>query len=64
VSNTFDRLCDAAAREAKRQPVSEEILRARRLLADDVTLERAWIEINAARERERVGRSKQGGDRG
>jgi hypothetical protein len=38
-----------AERKAGRQQESAEILRARRLLAQDVTLERAWFEINDPR---------------
>jgi hypothetical protein len=36
----------AAERKAGRQQESEEILRARRLLAQDVSLEQAWFEVN------------------
>jgi hypothetical protein len=46
VSKTFDDLCAEAEAEARKQPVSEEILRARRLLTtDDVSTERAWAEV-------------------
>jgi hypothetical protein len=57
VVESFHRACDLAAEEAKRQPVSEEVARARRLLDLDVTIERAWAEVNAARERERLERA-------
>jgi hypothetical protein len=49
VVEDFERACDLAEAEAKKQPVCEEILRSRRLLADGITLERAWHEIQRAR---------------
>jgi hypothetical protein len=39
----------AAERKAGRLQESAEILRARRLLAQDVSLEQAWFEVNAVR---------------
>jgi hypothetical protein len=52
VNPAFCRLCRRAAaelaaeRKAGRQQESEEILRARRLLAQNVSLEQAWFEVN------------------
>jgi hypothetical protein len=39
----------AAERKAGRLRESAEVLRARRLLADDISLERAWAELNDPR---------------
>jgi len=44
--DSFERACDRADELARQQCVSEETLRARRLLSDDVSIERAWNEIN------------------
>jgi hypothetical protein len=54
VVEDFERACDLAEAEAKKQPVPEEILRVRRLLADGITLDRAWVEIQRARESVRL----------
>jgi hypothetical protein len=53
---TFEKACDDASRAAKRRPV-ERTLFLRRLLSDDVSLEAAWHQINARRERERQTRA-------
>ena len=42
----FERACDRADELARHRCVSEETLRARRLLSDDVSIEGAWNEIN------------------
>jgi hypothetical protein len=45
--DSFERTCDQAEDEAaKRRPTNTAIRQARRLLAGDVSLERAWHEIN------------------
>ena len=44
--DSFERACDRVDELARRQRVSEEILRARRLLSENVSIERAWNEIN------------------
>ena len=44
--DSFERACERADELARQQCVSEETLRARRLLSDDVSIERAWNEIN------------------
>lgn len=46
LSSTFAAACRAADQKQRRQPPDPTIERARRLLADDVTLERAWHELN------------------
>jgi hypothetical protein len=43
--------CDRADELARQQHVSAETLRIRRLLSDDISLERAWYEINNPRNR-------------
>jgi hypothetical protein len=49
--DSFERACDRAEELTRQQPVSAETLRARRLLSDGVSLERAWCEINDLRNR-------------
>ena len=44
--NTFARLCREADKEQRRRPLDPRIVRARRLLADNVSLERAYGEIH------------------
>jgi hypothetical protein len=44
--STFAALCRQADEKAQHKPVDPTIARVRRLLADDVSLERAWDEIN------------------
>jgi hypothetical protein len=44
--DSFERACDRADELARQRCVSEETLRARRLLSDDVSIERAWNDIN------------------
>jgi hypothetical protein len=46
---SFCRVCRDADRKAR--PEDPRILRARRLLADDVSYERAWAELNDSRNR-------------
>jgi hypothetical protein len=43
---TFWRACELADAEAARKPLDPAIARARRLLADDISLDRAWHELN------------------
>jgi hypothetical protein len=49
--DTFERACDRAEMEAAKRPVDAATKRARRLLEDDVSLDRAWRELNDARRR-------------
>jgi hypothetical protein len=50
MKSTFEQACDQAdakrAAADKRDPDNPRIVRARRLLADDVSIERAWHELN------------------
>ncbi len=46
--SNFERLCDAGSREAK---PSNDIRRFKRLLDSDVSIERAWNELNDPRNR-------------
>ena len=43
--------CDRAEELARQQPVRDEILLARRLLSDEIPLERVWCEIDDPRNR-------------
>jgi hypothetical protein len=54
VINTFARFCREADKRQRREPIEPRIARARRLLGDDVSLERAWHEINNDRLRGRA----------
>jgi hypothetical protein len=45
MDDTFERACREADRKAASRPQDPRILRARRLLADDISLERAYYEI-------------------
>jgi hypothetical protein len=45
MEDTFERACREADRKAASRPQDPRILRARRLLADDISLERAYYEI-------------------
>jgi hypothetical protein len=45
MDDTFERACREADRKAASQPEDPRILRARRLLADDVSYERAYAEF-------------------
>jgi hypothetical protein len=45
MEETFERACREADRKAASRPQDPRILRARRLLADDISLERAYYEI-------------------
>jgi hypothetical protein len=45
MDDTFERACREADRKAASRPQDPRILRARRLLADDTSLERAYYEI-------------------
>lgn len=45
--NTFARFCREADKEQRQRPLDPRIVRARRLLADDVSLERTYGEIHA-----------------
>jgi hypothetical protein len=45
MEDTFERACRQAGRKAASRPQDPRILRARRLLADDISLERAYGEI-------------------
>jgi hypothetical protein len=47
MDDTFERACREADRASR--PQDPRILRARRLLADNVSLDRAWAEINGNR---------------
>jgi hypothetical protein len=47
VINTFARFCREADKEQRQRPLDPRIVRARRLLADDVSLERTYGEIHA-----------------
>jgi hypothetical protein len=49
--DSFEGACDRADELARQQPVSAETLPARRLFSDDISLERAWYEINNPRNR-------------
>jgi hypothetical protein len=49
VSNTFARFCREADKRQRRKPIDPRIVRARRLLDDDVLLEAAWHKINTER---------------
>jgi hypothetical protein len=44
--DTFEEACRRADRQQRRKPDNPRIARARRLLADDVSFERAWYELN------------------
>jgi hypothetical protein len=44
--DAFGFACDRAELEAAKQPTSAAVARTRRLLEDDVSLDRAWREIN------------------
>jgi hypothetical protein len=44
--NTFEEACRRADKQQRRKPDNPRIARARRLLADDVSFERAWYELN------------------
>jgi hypothetical protein len=44
--NTFELACDQAEAELANRPVRPVVIRARRLLADDVGLDRLWRELN------------------
>jgi hypothetical protein len=54
VINTFARFCRYADKRQRREPVDPHTVRARRLLADDISLERAYGEIHAERLRGRA----------
>jgi hypothetical protein len=54
VINTFARFCRDADKEQRQRPLDPRIVRGRRLLADDVSLERAYGEIHAERLRGRT----------
>jgi hypothetical protein len=49
VINTFARFCREADKRQRREPVDPRIVRARRLLADDISLGRAYGEIHTER---------------
>jgi transposase len=49
VINTFARFCREADKQQRREPIDPRIARVRRLLADDISLERAYSEIHAER---------------
>ena len=57
LSPNFAALCRAADEKQRRQSPDTSIERTRRLLADDVTLERAWAEIHRAHFRGRAAES-------
>src|SRR6266576_4911389 len=44
--DTFERACDLAEAEATKRPVDAKLPRLRRLLDEDVSLDRAWQQIN------------------
>jgi hypothetical protein len=46
---TFAQACREADKKQRRKPVDPRIERLRRLLADDVSLDLAWCELNAAK---------------
>jgi hypothetical protein len=48
LSSTFAKACREADAKQSRKPVDPRIARARRLLDDDVSLERAWSEVNSS----------------
>jgi hypothetical protein len=58
VINTFARFCREADKRQRREPVDPRIARARRLLADDISLERAYGEIHAERLRGRAAEAR------
>ena len=43
---TFAKLCREADARQRRKPVDAHVARLRKLMADDVSLERAWHELN------------------
>jgi plasmid stabilization system protein ParE len=49
MEDTFERACHRQTARPHRGPQDPRILRARRLLADNVSLDRAWAEINGNR---------------
>jgi len=51
---TFAKLCREADKKQRRNPVDPRIARLRKLMADDVSLERAWSEISTAHLRDRA----------
>ena len=51
INPSFCRLCADADRRAKKHPPEELARLRRRLMADDVSLERAWAELNDPRNR-------------
>jgi hypothetical protein len=46
LSSSFAKACREADEKQRRKPVDPRIARARRLLEDDVSFERAWAELN------------------
>ncbi len=52
--NTFARFCRYADKRQRREPADPRTVRARRLLADDISLERPYGEIHAERLRGRA----------
>ena len=52
--DTFERACDLAEAEATKRPVDAKLPRLRRLLDEDVSLDRAWQRINRPRAGQRL----------
>src|SRR5262249_51583970 len=50
--DTFERACRKADRKAAARPQDRRLERLRRLLEDDVSLERAWFELNKRHDNE------------
>src|SRR5262249_40722905 len=51
---SFAKLCWAAVKKQRQKPVAPRVARARRLLADDISLDRAYAEIISDRLRNRA----------
>jgi hypothetical protein len=49
--DTFDWLCERAEGQRAREPLDRKRKQLRRLLADDISLDRAWAELNAPEKR-------------